>query len=376
MGAEAANDLARFNKVLPPVKRAAYSDRTAALMAAFAELAYEPLDEEKRGSYLRLAGEFAELTDQGDIAAKLRAFAQMLTKGDTTDNAVLKQALSMGNFKLKGALYCSQSFVRSGFFAHDTQGYVAYRDADPATGGLGLVVVCFRGTQQLRDWLTNINLEKAEVWSQKDPDKLLGHFHLGFHDAYKSVENQILDHLVGLESLPLYITGHSLGGALATIATWYLPGENLAACYTFGAPRCGDRAMQARYRTPIYRIVNGADPVPFIPPSGAFLDGLKWILRMIGTVVGPIKKIGDFIVRIQHFRHYGDQRYLPMLKADQSGKYPRFQIQTNVNPLQRLIRTLARARAGVLKRPDKYHSMDQYRRKLRVYSEWRLKGEV
>jgi len=376
MAGDAANNLTPFKDVMPPVKRAAYSDRTAALMAVFAELAYEPLDEEKQGSYLRLAREFAELTDQVDIAAKLRDFARLLAKGNTADNALLRGALAMGNFTLKGALYCSQSFVRDGFFAHDTQGFVAYRKANPETGDVGLAVVCFRGTQQMRDWLTNVNADKAEVWSQKNPNRLLGHFHRGFHDAYKSVEDQILDHLKDLKSLPLYVTGHSLGGALATIATWYLPGEELAACYTFGAPRCGDRNMQARYRTPIYRIVNGADPVPFIPPSSMFLDGLKWIFRLAGTVVAPVKKIGDFIVRIQHFQHYGDQRYLPMFTPNQQDDIPRFQIQTNVNPLQRILRTIVRARSGGLKRPDKYHSIDGYRRKLLLYSEWRQKGEV
>ena len=79
--------------------------------------------------------------------------------------------------------------------------------------------------------------------------------------------------------------GHSLGGALAVVATWYQSSARLAACYTFGAPRVGDHGLIDRFRTPIYRIVNGPDPAPFVPPSGAFISFMKSVVRVIGSVL-------------------------------------------------------------------------------------------
>ena len=91
----------------------------------------------------------------------------------------------------------------------------------------------------------------------------------------------------------LYMTGHSVGAALATLAvvktatetcekagTWsddecfrqYVPVSGLV---TFGSPRVGDRAFGdtfARWmqdRTPIFRFVHGRDAVVSIPMAGS-----------------------------------------------------------------------------------------------------------
>ena len=57
---------------------------------------------------------------------------------------------------------------------------------------------CFRGTKQLRDWLTNIQLGSVPIRDLRlEGDVVLGNIHKDFHDAYMSV----------------------LGGALAVVAT-------------------------------------------------------------------------------------------------------------------------------------------------------------
>ena len=191
--------------------------------------------------------------------------------GGPRDNAQLRRVLAAGIFALKGVLFDAGT---------DTQGYVAVRGPDV---GPGIAVLAFRGTQQVKDWMTN--LEAARTTVASSDGGTLGHVHEGFNDPFLSVCKRIDELLEGDEDLPLYITGHSLGGALATLAIWYRPGDSLAACYTFGAPRVGDSGLIDRFRTPIYRIVNGVDPVPFVPLSDRAVSFAKHALRFVGTAV-------------------------------------------------------------------------------------------
>jgi hypothetical protein len=64
-------DFGQLKGMAVPVKRAAFSDRTAWIMAILSELAYTPFDEESNHQILELAKELAELTDQDEIAERL-----------------------------------------------------------------------------------------------------------------------------------------------------------------------------------------------------------------------------------------------------------------------------------------------------------------
>jgi pimeloyl-ACP methyl ester carboxylesterase len=66
------------------------------------------------------------------------------------------------------------------------------------------------------------------------------------------------------------VTGHSLGGAVATLAATYLRKADITAdLYTYGSPRVGDVAFadaaSAKGKGSTYRIVNKKDPVPHVP---------------------------------------------------------------------------------------------------------------
>ena len=67
-----------------------------------------------------------------------------------------------------------------------------------------------------------------------------------------------------LPSVPIYFIGHSLGGALAQIATAKFGSDRVAACYTFGSPRVGSAFFDLWVKPPSYRVVNYADLVPQI----------------------------------------------------------------------------------------------------------------
>lgn len=195
----------------PPIKRAAYSDRTAWVMASMAQLVYERFEE----------------------GGKARTLLQEKLKG--------------GGFKLVGEFNAPET---------DTQAFLV-------TNG-DYAVLAFRGTEVTKkvDIKTDVKAFKASVFE--------GRIHKGFGQAYKSIEIQVLKAIMKLDDIPLYITGHSLGAGVATVATQYLERDEnfrnqIAACYTFGSPRVGNREFDRKLKSSVYRVVNTTDIVTVVP---------------------------------------------------------------------------------------------------------------
>lgn len=351
-------------KTDPPVKRAAYSDRTAWLMAIMSELAYLKFDEESKCYITNVVEELINLTSMNPNEEKLEKtiqdYVQKLTKYKVSNSSSgLSTILDAGGFKLaKGSpIHISKT---------DTQAFVALPKDEKITN---MAIIVFRGTTNVQDWMTNLEIT-AEVIKDCNGE-IIGKFHKGFHDAYKSVEADIQDQLEGYTHLPLYITGHSLGGALAVICTWYHNKGTLGACYTFGAPRVGDETIMDKFRTPIYRIVNAADPVPFVPPAGKTISLLKTLMRTLSSLL-PFSDffiwITQKLVKIQKFRHIGYMRYLSFAEPDHSGNYPALRVEFAVSSLDRLIRYGRILIKGKQHRIDKYHDIRRYRDKLRYWA--------
>ena len=100
--------------------------------------------------------------------------------------------------------------------------------------------------------------------------------HAGFKVAWDEVQNAVVDNVrAARETYPSYktiITGHSLGGAVATIAAAYTRdalGADDIDLYTYGSPRTGNKAFAAGVTEQAgleYRITHTDDPVPRLPP--------------------------------------------------------------------------------------------------------------
>lgn len=124
------------------------------------------------------------------------------------------------------------------------------------------VVVALRGTDQVIDWITNLTVAQIPG--------LGGHLHEGFSDALDLVWDELLARVRTLQDQgqTLWVTGHSLGGALATLAAARLADAGLepyVTC-TFGAPRCFDPKASSGYLPRLYRFINKGDLVPTVPP--------------------------------------------------------------------------------------------------------------
>ena len=160
-----------------------------------------------------------------------------------------------------------------------------------------------------------------------------------------------------------YITGHSLGGALAIIATRDLERDSLAACYTFGNPRVGDEEFGEGIHAPIYRVVNAADYVPRLP--------LTIIPDIAAALVSPFGEVCEEWIRRNFcgYLHQGDMRYLTACDDDLAA----LKVIHNLSMYKRAVRLARRvvSKGPAIMRAD--HRIKEYRRKLKFYAERRAK---
>ena len=177
-----------------------------------------------------------------------------------------------------------------------------------ATGNETMVLVAFRGTdpEDLKNWMTDADVEPVGF--------LGGEVHLGFLRALRLVWDDMNRAIEALQtkSQSLWFAGHSLGAALATLATARLKierGTPVNGLYTFGSPRVGDddfaMAFNQNLEGQTFRYVNNADVVTRVPnriPFGyrdvgtfLFFDAagkikadVHWWNKFLNTVTGSI----------------------------------------------------------------------------------------
>jgi hypothetical protein len=337
----------------PPVQRAAYSDRIAWQMAIMAELAYVKFEPANDKLLESLAQELAEANGVSDIAAKLLTFRDILKTPDTKGEDKLKAALKAAEFELVGTFY-----NKSVDLMRNTEGFVAKKVGG---GGRDFAVLSIRGTTTPQDWINNAKINPEAIGGGRK-------VHAGFLKAFRDAESQMETLLEEAGNLPLFVTGHSLGGAVAVMSTWYFKRDTLAACYTFGAPRVGNHKFNDDFHTPIYRVVNAVDPVPMVPPPPRAISVLKFVLRIIGKVL-PIGWVMDWVVgsltNVQGYRHAGNLLHMTAGEMADNGSYPTVEYYTQFGFLDRVARVFSLMKEGRLKRLDIYHNMATYRRKLR-----------
>ena len=121
----------------------------------------------------------------------------------------------------------------------------------------------FRGTEpsKINDVMADLNVIKQAAVAG---GKVHGGFQKEVNDLWMDVLAEI-EHNDGLKNpKSVWMTGHSLGAAMATIAsTRYSPAE----LHTFGSPRVGGPKFVRHIKCPHYRFMNNNDIVCRIPPA-------------------------------------------------------------------------------------------------------------
>ena len=204
--------------------------------------------------------------------------------------------------EVSSLVYASEDFVRSRFRKaglpevkyfenQSTQCYVANNDE--------FAIVAFRGTELWKN-KEKFDLKNVVADLTTDVDILLtnwqqgGKVHRGFKEALEEVWSDLLPYIRKLhdKGCKIWITGHSLGAALATLSAGRY--GSAQGVYTFGSPRVGNNAFKENFEAKIYRIVNNDDIVARVPPPGKYVH------------VGELKFIdSDGIIRDTMIAHKG-----------------------------------------------------------------------
>ncbi|MEN6549547.1 MAG: lipase family protein [Armatimonadia bacterium] len=131
-----------------------------------------------------------------------------------------------------------------------------------------VIIVTFRGSDSdPRDFLTNVRFLLHDIGGAS--------VHSGFRAAANRLYPGLKDAVVrerGRKPRPVWLTGHSLGAAVAILCAYRLQREGVPVqgVYTYGCPRVGDaryaRAVNAAFADrPVQRWVNDHDMIALLP---------------------------------------------------------------------------------------------------------------
>jgi triacylglycerol lipase len=168
-------------------------------------------------------------------------------------------------------------------------------------------IIALRGTQSDFEWVLDATIPQVPVplvWYNHGKFQL-AQVHLGFLIFFAMLADQIVEAAKQFNpALPCLVTGHSLGGALAVLASpalkILLPAQTFE-MYNFAGPRVGDPIFVDAYNFFVpesYRVVNLSDVVPMLPPSVVFHwqygdVGQEWsFLNQSGNIAGNHALIG------------------------------------------------------------------------------------
>jgi triacylglycerol lipase len=140
-------------------------------------------------------------------------------------------------------------------------------------------IIVFRGTQTAIEWLNNLYARQIP-FTERQSGQYFGKIHEGFINNYLRIVEPIPKDIAGQldPTLPCYVTGHSLGAALAVLCALDLAVNlpDLAPqlqLYSYACPRVGDPTFARLHAQRVpnsYRVVNLADAIPILPPTEGF----------------------------------------------------------------------------------------------------------
>ena len=243
---------------------------------------------------------FEPKPEEGDHAGELMVLPmRSVVDGPVDDMSVYGKGLLLA--ELANASYLDEPSATAtveqiGFRCetfYDRDGAQAYRFGNDRD-----VVLACRGTEP-----HDVNDVKADVDAAFAVIETVGRVHRGFNTEVDDLWPRIAEDLTG-ETRTIWFSGHSLGGAMATICAGRCFHDEAVpdpeGLYTFGSPRVGDKRYINYCTVEHVRFVNNCDVVPRLPP------------------------------RLMGFRHHGRELYI-----DRKGR-PRRRLRGSAKMVDRL----------------------------------------
>ena len=133
------------------------------------------------------------------------------------------------------------------------------------------VFVSFRGSENIQNWIANIQVSKTTPYQDTNIAVAKGIYNL-FEKLRPDIETTVHKLTQKYNTQQLLITGHSLGAALGTLYAfdilYYEKDYKIQSLITFGSPRVGNEEFARKFESyPIYskRVTHYYDIVPHVP---------------------------------------------------------------------------------------------------------------
>ena len=151
----------------------------------------------------------------------------------------------------------------------------------------GFRIFVYRGTDNIADWMTNVRIKLVKPSLGTTWFSSAHKVHRGFWDAFSEMywkQSSVRGSIIDIK--PTFITGHSLGGALATMhfMAMEMMGMSKPTLYTFGSPRCVGvnlaKYLNGTARSRMVRFVNENDCVTRVAPRSfgySHVGTLGWL---------------------------------------------------------------------------------------------------
>jgi hypothetical protein len=169
----------------------------------------------------------------------------------------------------------------------------------------GIIVAC-RGTlppnlsdpASVFDWIQDFFA--APTTSTSGPYTVPGQVHSGLFNATKAVADQVASFVKALNpgaDNPVFVTGHSKGGGVASILAYILSQNmgipNVQPLVTFASPKPGDTVFQAGFQSVLSqtRFENYDDLVPLLAPSSSFIKAVVGVLNLIPEIGSELARL-------------------------------------------------------------------------------------
>eukprot|EP00468_Gymnochlora_sp_CCMP2014_P002078 CAMPEP_0167742086 /NCGR_PEP_ID=MMETSP0110_2-20121227/1225_1 /TAXON_ID=629695 /ORGANISM="Gymnochlora sp., Strain CCMP2014" /LENGTH=894 /DNA_ID=CAMNT_0007626227 /DNA_START=921 /DNA_END=3605 /DNA_ORIENTATION=+ len=212
-----------------------------------------------------------------------------------------------------------------------------------------MIVIAFRGTVTFQNLRTDLDMcSRIEYEAAHDISAQLRgapKVHRGFSEVHSAIEeplSKILRDLIGhckkLRQPPpkIYCTGHSLGGALATLTAYHIKtklGHKNVEMYNFGAPRVGNHAFASLYDHEVprsFRVVMDGDVITDTPKLCCLYKhiGSEIMLDTTGNlIINPAFVEKAFKASRSSLKNHSLGKYLESLRKAIMNLYPSSQSQ-------------------------------------------------